>query len=137
MSLRGLIVSAAAFSFLLGSADISSAEETSSLDLNYESQPLNGGVLDLNYQIRELDGTLIGTNQASQQLGSGAEALAGEVVDLKAAGADVKETASEIKISLQGEILFDFDKSDLRPAGEPTLTQIGSLIKKTTKPTVV
>ena len=62
--------------------------------------------------------------------------LKGEVVDLKAAGADIKETATEIKISLQGEILFDFDKSNLRPAAESTLGQVAKMISSYPKATV-
>src|SRR5207245_8411648 len=48
--------------------------------------------------------------------------------EIKAAGAEIKETAAEIKISLQGEILFDFDKSNLRPAAESTLAQVAKMI---------
>ena len=41
----------------------------------------------------------------------------------------MKESATEIKISLQGEILFDFDKADIRPAAESTLAQVAKVIK--------
>ncbi|HEY7002499.1 MAG TPA: OmpA family protein [Candidatus Udaeobacter sp.] len=63
--------------------------------------------------------------------------LKGEVLDLKAAGADIKETATEIKISLQGEILFDFDKSNLRPAAESTLGQVAKMINSYPKAVVL
>lgn len=78
-----------------------------SLDLKYSSADSTGG---------------------TQNTKGGASDLKGEVVDLKAAGADIKETATEIKISLQGEILFDFDKSNLRPTAESTLAQVAKLI---------
>src|SRR6266446_792322 len=79
-----------------------------SLDLKYSSADSAGG---------------------TQNTKGGASDLKGEVVDLKAAGADIKETATEIKISLQGEILFDFDKSNLRPEAESTLAQVAKLIQ--------
>jgi outer membrane protein OmpA-like peptidoglycan-associated protein len=77
--------------------------------------------LDLKYSSADSAGGAQNTTGATSDLKS-------EVVDLKAAGADIKETATEIKISLQGEILFDFDKSNLRPAAESTLAQVAKLI---------
>jgi outer membrane protein OmpA-like peptidoglycan-associated protein len=87
-----------------------------SLDLKYSSLDLVGG---------------------AQNTKGGASDLKGEVVDLKAAGADIKETATEIKISLQGEILFDFDKSNLRLAAESTLAQVAKLISSYAKAKVL
>ena len=43
---------------------------------------------------------------------------------------EVKETATELKINLVGDILFDFDKADIRSAAEPTLTQVVAMIQK-------
>jgi outer membrane protein OmpA-like peptidoglycan-associated protein len=87
-----------------------------SLDLKYSSLDLVGG---------------------AQNTKGAASDLKGEVLDLKAAGADIKETATEIKISLQGEILFDFDKSNLRPAAESTLAQVAKLIGSYSKAQVL
>jgi outer membrane protein OmpA-like peptidoglycan-associated protein len=58
--------------------------------------------------------------------------LINTVEDLKAQvrGMDVKETDLELKINLSGDILFDFDKADLRPAAEPVLAQVVILIQK-------
>ena len=137
MSLRGMIRSAAVWLFLLLISPVRPAEEIASFDLNYSSEPVDGAVLDLTYPVQDMTGSATGTVQNQDSIGAGPQGLDGEVIDLKAAGADIKETSSEIKISLQGEILFDFDKADLRPAAEPTLTQIAGLIKKTTKPTVL
>ena len=137
MSFRGLFGPAIVFCVFIIGAVSSIAENETSSDLTYESQPVNGAVLDLIYPGQDTNGAATGTNQNSDKTAGGAQSLQGEVTDLKAAGADIKESASEIKISLQGEILFDFDKANLRPAAEPTLTQIAALIRKTTKPTVV
>ncbi len=53
------------------------------------------------------------------------EDLKGEALDLQ-----VKETETEIRIELSGDILFDFDKWDIRPAAEPVLTQVAEVINK-------
>lgn len=87
-----------------------------SIDLKYESVPLSTGAE--------------GLQGKGQSTGGAASVLKSEVVDLKAAGADIKESEKEIQISLQGEILFDFDKADLRPAAESTLAQVATLIGK-------
>src|SRR3954468_14273873 len=77
-----------------------------------------------------MSGAALGAGGKQGQVSGGPQALQGEVADLKAAGADIKETEKEIQISLQGEILFDFDKADLRPAAESTLAQVATLIGK-------
>lgn len=93
------------------------------LDLVYKS-------LDLLYPVQDMGGSAL-------QSGGGARDLKSEVVDLKSAGAEIKESDTEIKISLQGEILFDFDKANIRPAAEPVLTQVAEMIKKSKKTNVL
>jgi outer membrane protein OmpA-like peptidoglycan-associated protein len=100
--------------------------------------------LDLIYQSLDLKYSTEGSTGAAQNVGGKGEdmtgttsALKSEVLDLKAAGAEIKESATEIKISLQGEILFDFDKSNIRPAAESTLMQIVKLIQAQSKPTTL
>jgi len=84
--------------------------------------------LDLKYSSLDLVGGAQNTKGAGSDLKSDVVDLKAASADLKAAGADIKETAGEIKISLQGEILFDFDKSNLRPAAESTLRQVAKMI---------
>jgi outer membrane protein OmpA-like peptidoglycan-associated protein len=105
----------------LGVASGLSAEQPKSLDLVYRSLGLKYSALGLTVGGENVGGKGEATAAAST-------ALKSEVVDLKAAGAEIKETAAEIKISLQGEILFDFDKSNLRPAAESTLAQVAKMI---------
>ena len=57
-------------------------------------------------------------------------------VEGKTTGMEVKETPTELRIELSGDILFDFDKWDIRPAAEPTLRQVADLIAKRTGATV-
>ena len=52
------------------------------------------------------------------------ENLGGQVQRLQ-----VKETATEIRIELPADILFDFDKADIRPVAEGALKQVGNLIR--------
>jgi outer membrane protein OmpA-like peptidoglycan-associated protein len=107
-----------------------SAEQPKSLDLVYRSLDLKYSALGLKSDAQNVGGKGEGTAGASS-------ALKSEVVDLKAAGAEIKESATEIKISLQGEILFDFDKSNLRPAAEPTLAQVAKMIGSYSKAQVL
>jgi outer membrane protein OmpA-like peptidoglycan-associated protein len=114
----------------LGVASGLSADQPKSLDLVYPSLDLKYSALDLKGEAQSIGGKGEGTTGASSTLKS-------DVVDLKAAGAEIKETATEIKISLQGEILFDFDKSNLRPAAESTLGQVAKMIGSYPKATVL
>jgi outer membrane protein OmpA-like peptidoglycan-associated protein len=54
--------------------------------------------------------------------------LGGKVQDLQ-----VKETGEEIRIELAADVLFDFDKADLRPAAQQTLHQAAGIIQDKAK----
>src|SRR3972149_1415755 len=56
------------------------------------------------------------------------ENLAGKVQDL-----EVKETDLEIRIELAADVLFDFDKADIRTQAQPALKQVAAIIKEKTK----
>jgi outer membrane protein OmpA-like peptidoglycan-associated protein len=93
--------------------------------------------LDLKYTVEDLSGGAENLKGKNESTGGGAIALKNEVVDLVAKGIDVKETESEIKINLLGDILFDFDKADIRPVAEPTLAAIAKLIQGRKNPKVL
>jgi outer membrane protein OmpA-like peptidoglycan-associated protein len=66
------------------------------------------------------------------------KAFAGRVVDLivksdtvagKTQSLEVKETNTEIRIELSADILFDFDKADIKPAAADALKQVATLIR--------
>lgn len=59
------------------------------------------------------------------------EDLAGKVESLQ-----VRETETETRIELPADILFDFDKADIRPAAGPALKQAADLIRKGARGTV-
>jgi outer membrane protein OmpA-like peptidoglycan-associated protein len=114
--------------FCAGPAFGAGEQKPAALDLEYSSLPIAGQVLDLKYTVEDLGGGVQQLKGREEGVAGSGSALKSEVVDLKAAGAEIKESATEIKISLQGEILFDFDKSNLRPAAESTLAQVGKMI---------
>jgi outer membrane protein OmpA-like peptidoglycan-associated protein len=81
--------------------------------------------LDLKYESLGLINTVTDLEAAGIALNKSSRAVGGEV-----RGMEVKESDLELKINLSGDILFDFDKADLRPAAEPTLFQVVALIQK-------
>ncbi|HEV8714830.1 MAG TPA: OmpA family protein [Candidatus Binatia bacterium] len=58
-----------------------------------------------------------------------------KVVDIGGAVRDleVKESATEVRIELAADVLFDFDKADLRPEAQQTLQQAAEIIRDKTK----
>ena len=65
-------------------------------------------------------------------LGGSTQNLAGNISDLK-----VRETSTEIKIDLAADVLFDFDKSTLRPSARTALKQVASIIRDNAKGHIV
>src|SRR6266480_1280446 len=57
--------------------------------------------------------------------------VGGTVQDLQ-----VKEVCNEIRIDLNADVLFDFDKADLFPKAQDTLTKAAALIKERAKGTI-
>jgi outer membrane protein OmpA-like peptidoglycan-associated protein len=76
--------------------------------------------------------------QAQQQ-------LSGEVIDLifpvedlggNAQSLQVRETATETRIELPADILFDFDRADIRPSAETALKQAADVTRQRARGTV-
>lgn len=82
---------------------------------------LKATILDLKYEIQDLTG-------AGKGLSGGASGLASIIQDLRA-----KETATEIRIELAADVLFLFDKADIRPAAQGALKQVASVIRERAK----
>lgn len=49
----------------------------------------------------------------------------------------IRDTGREVRIELPGDLLFDFDKWDIRPDAEPTLRQVTEIIQRYPKAKVV
>ena len=82
-----------------------------------EVLPLAGQVLALQSQVLELRGIVT--------------PLGGHVGPLQAALQDLGATVQgkEIKIALAADVLFDFDKADLRPQARPALAKVADVLK--------
>lgn len=55
---------------------------------------------------------------------SGQSALTGKVQDLT-----MKETATEVRIEIAADVLFDFDKAVVKPLAQQALTQVATVIR--------
>lgn len=75
-----------------------------------------GKVLALSGKVTELKGLASGVSGK-------AEALSATLKDLGA-----KVTEQEIRIELQADVLFDFDKADLKPEAIPSLQKVAAVI---------
>jgi outer membrane protein OmpA-like peptidoglycan-associated protein len=62
---------------------------------------------------------------AAPNLGGGAQSLGGQVQGLQ-----VKETATETRIAMAADILFDFDKADIRPSAAAALNQVARVLRQ-------
>ena len=82
------------------------------------AKDLGGKVLDLVFRIEDLGGG------KTQDLGVKTQELALKVKDL-----EVKESATEVRIELSADVLFDFDKAVLLPKAKPTLKQAADIIR--------
>ena len=78
---------------------------------------LQSKVIDLAYKVTDLSGNLM--------------AVAGNVQDLQ-----VKEIGNEVRIDLAADVLFDFDKADILPKAEETLSKAAAIVKERAKGTV-
>src|SRR5437762_2452208 len=79
-------------------------DRSTSMDGGGSAQELPGEVLDLIYRVEDLGGKV----QALQ----------------------VKQTATETRIELPADILFDFDKYDIRPGAADALKQVGGILDR-------
>ena len=88
------------------------AQETS------KTTDLQTKVIDLGFRITDLSGNPVNELTASVQ-------------DLQ-----VKEIGNEVRIDLAADVLFDFDKADILPKAEETLTKAAAIVKERAKGTV-
>jgi outer membrane protein OmpA-like peptidoglycan-associated protein len=83
-----------------------------------EIRSLSGEVRSLVGEVRPIDAKVVD--------------LAGKPLDLQ-----VKETKTEIRIELSADVLFDFDKADIRPQAKEQLQQAAELIREHAKKSTV
>jgi len=68
----------------------------------------------------------------TRAIGFSSKQLAEAMKDLGA-----KETGTEVQIELAGDILFDFDKWDIRPEAEAELKKVGGIVNAYKSPEVI
>jgi outer membrane protein OmpA-like peptidoglycan-associated protein len=83
-----------------------------------QAQQLSGQLLDLVFKVEDLALRI-------ENLTLKVEDLEGRSQSLQ-----VRQTAIETRIELPADILFDFDRANIRSAAEPTLRETANLIRK-------
>jgi outer membrane protein OmpA-like peptidoglycan-associated protein len=86
--------------------------------------PLKGDILSLTLTVVELRGIGAAMGGAASQIRGAPENVQGALNDLGA-----KVTGRQIKINLAADVLFDFDKADLRPEAGPALEKVLAVLK--------
>lgn len=79
---------------------------------------MKGETLELKAETRQIEGVGRGI-EASQQ------DIAGLLKDLNA-----EVRGKEVRISLEADVLFDFDKADLKPEAKPALQKVAAVLKE-------
>lgn len=97
-----------------------------------EIRDLKATVLDLKATALDLKGLPSDVNGAVSDLSAKAGGLAA-----RHGGLSVRQDATTVRVSMTGDILFDFDKADIKSAAEPTLTDIARLIASAPAGTIV
>jgi outer membrane protein OmpA-like peptidoglycan-associated protein len=120
---------AAALLFCTGwKAVLAQTAETVGVNL---ADPQNAS-LSLKSDIRTLVGLAQGTQGGPLGLKANVQDLAKAMTDLRA---QVRQT--EIRVELPGDVLFDFDKTNLKPAAEETLKKLATIIRAKSKGSVL
>jgi outer membrane protein OmpA-like peptidoglycan-associated protein len=83
-----------------------------------KTSDLQTKIIDLEFRITDLSGNPVNE-------------VAGTVQDLQ-----IKEIGNEVRIDLNADVLFDFDKADILPKAQETLTKAAAIIKERAKGTV-
>lgn len=83
------------------------------------------------YSQVEISGKVVDLIFATRDLAFRVEDMGGGVVALEPAVSDlaVNESATEIRIELAADVLFDFDSADLRPEAEAALGNVAEIIR--------
>ncbi|MBV2161044.1 OmpA family protein [Achromobacter denitrificans] len=82
-------------------------------------------------EIRDLQATILDLKGLPSDASGGISDLTSQIDGLAARheGLSVRQDKNAVTVSMLGDVLFDFDKAAIRPAAEPTLRDIASLVK--------
>ncbi|APX74905.1 Photosystem I P700 chlorophyll a apoprotein A2 [Achromobacter insolitus] len=89
-------------------------------------------------EIRDLQATILDLKGLPSDASGGISDLNAQIDGLAARhdALSVRQDKNAVTVAMQGDVLFDFDKTAIRPAAEPTLRDIASLIKSSSAGTV-
>lgn len=90
----------------------------------------NADVSGYKVEIRDLKATIRNLKGLPQDLEPVASALSARIEDLASSRSDltVQQEDDVVRVSMTGDVLFDFDEAEIRAAAEPTLKEIARLI---------
>lgn len=89
-------------------------------------------------EIRDLQATILDLKGLPSDASGGISDLNAQIDGLAARhdALSVRQDKNAVTVAMLGDVLFDFDKTAIRPAAEPTLRDIASLIKSSSAGTV-
>ncbi|QKH38340.1 OmpA family protein [Achromobacter pestifer] len=89
-------------------------------------------------EILDLQATILDLKGFPSDASGGVSDLSAQIDGLAARhdGLSVRQDKNAVTVAMLGDVLFDFDKTAIRPAAEPTLRDIASLIKSSSAGTV-
>lgn len=92
-----------------------------------------------NRDIRDLKATVLDLKGLPSDLDSAISDLSARADGLAAqhSGLSVRQDKQTVRVSMTGDILFDFDKTSIQPAAEPTLDDIARLVRSVSAGTIV
>ena len=92
-------------------------------DLQFATQGLQFPTQDIKFFTENVAGATQNVAGATQNVGGATQAVAGKTQDL-----EVRETATEIRIELAADVLFDFDKATIKPEAASALHSVAEII---------
>lgn len=98
-----------------------------------------GEELSYKRSIRYLKATVLDLKGLPSDLNSAVSDLEAKADGLAAqhSGLSVRQDGKSVRVSMTGDVLFDFDKADIQPSAEPTLTDIVRLIASIPTGTII
>ena len=113
----------AAVAFLAAGFALTAPVATRQADTN--AGALKRDIRDLKYTVIDLRGGAEGLRGGAEGTAGTAGSVSGRVEDLS-----VKETPTEIRIDLNADVLFDFDKADIKPGADDALKRVADLLRQ-------
>lgn len=116
---------------LVGAAGAAQAERESSIDIRglvVDIRPLTADIVGLDRSTVDLEDGSAGVNDDQVKLVKNVTELDRAMSDLA-----VKETKTEIRVDLSADVLFDFDKANIKPEAALALKQTALVIRKKAK----